>query len=183
MAAIGSVAPAVRAQHPPGPQGAPAVPLPLPVVTHPATHADTLRGILDYLGPRFKGPVIVAEASSGNTLDGFENFKYRPLIAEYRSLNVELIDLNREGKYVTSPLIDTNLQMFPVRLAARLMDPDAFIVSASIPKTHDCIVATMGVKNMVMGAPLHSPVNGPDQWNDKMKLHTGIKQPPLGLDR
>ena len=145
-----------------------------------ATHADTLRGILDYLGPRFKGPVIIAEASSGNTVDGFENFKYRQLIAEYRSLKVDLIDLNREGKYITSPLIDTNLQMFPVRLAARLMDPDAFIMSASIPKTHDCVVATMGVKNVVMGAPLHSPVNGQDRWNDKMKLHTGIRQPPAG---
>jgi uncharacterized protein (DUF362 family) len=229
IAAIGSVAPAVRAQQPPKP----AVPLPLPVVTPAAprsvvslvrgedrrrliygalmaidpelapalkrkkyvlikpnltsnvkqlaaTHADTLRGILDYLAPRFKGPVIVAEASSGNTMDGFENFKYRQLISEYRSLTVDLIDLNREGKYVTSPLIDTNLQMFPVRLAARLMDPDAFIVSASIPKTHDCVVATMGVKNLVMGAPLHSPVSGPDRWNDKMKMHTGIQQPPLG---
>jgi uncharacterized protein (DUF362 family) len=232
IAAIGSVAPAVHGQQP-GPQGAPAVPLPLPVVTPAATrsavslvrgedrrknvydalmaidpelapalkrkkhvlikpnltsnvkqlaatHADTLRGILDYLAPRFKGPVIVAEASSGNTMDGFDNFKYRQLIPEYQSLKLELIDLNREGKYVTAPLIDTNLQMFPVRLAARLMDPDAFIVSASIPKTHDCVVATMGVKNLVMGAPLHSPVNGPDRWNDKMKLHTGIKQPPLG---
>ena len=151
-----------------------------------ATHADTLRGILDYLGPRFKGPVIVAEASSGNTLDGFDNFKYGQLIAEYRSLKVELIDLNREGKYVTAPLIDTNLQMFPVRLAARLMDPDAFIVSASIPKTHDCVVATMSVKNVVMGAPLHSPnattggARGPDRWSDKMKVHTGMQQPPLG---
>ena len=151
-----------------------------------ATHADTLRGILDYLGPRFKGPVVVAEASSGNTPDGFDNFKYGQLIAEYRSLKVELIDLNREGKYVTSPLIDTNLQMFPVRLAARLMDPDAFILSASIPKTHDCVVATMSVKNVVMGAPLHSPgatpggARGPDRWSDKMKLHTGMQQPPLG---
>jgi uncharacterized protein (DUF362 family) len=151
-----------------------------------ATHADTLRGILDYVGPRFKGPVIIAEASSGNTVDGFENFKYRQLIAEYRSQRVELIDLNREGKYITSPLIDTNLQMFPVRLAARLMDPDAFIVSASIPKTHDCVVATMSVKNVVMGAPLHSPnatpggARGPDRWSDKMKLHTGMQQPPLG---
>ena len=152
-----------------------------------ATHADTLRGILDYLGPRFKGPVVVAEASSGNTVDGFENFKYGQLIKEYPSLKVELIDLNREGKYITAPLIDTNLQMFPVRLAARLMDPDAFVLSASIPKTHDCVVATMSVKNVVMGAPLHSPNatpgggrGGPDRWSDKMKLHTGMQQPPLG---
>src|SRR5271157_2311887 len=122
IAAIGSVAPAVRAQQPPGPGGTPTAPLPLPVVTPvaarsvvslvrgedrrknvyeslmaidrelapalqrkkyvlikpnltsnvkqlAATHADTLRGILDYLEPRFKGPVVIAEASSGNTID------------------------------------------------------------------------------------------------------------------
>jgi uncharacterized protein (DUF362 family) len=223
----------LHAQQLPGPGGAPAVPLPLPVVTPAATrsvvslirgedrrkivyeslmaidrelapaltrkkyvlikpnltstvkqlaatHADTLRGILDYLAPRFKGPVVIAEASSGNTMDGFDNFKYQQLVAEYRSLKVDFIDLNQEGKYATAPLIDTNLQMFPVRLAARLMDLDAFILSASIPKTHDSVVATMGVKNLVMGAPLHSPVNGQDRWNDKIKMHTGIQQPPLG---
>jgi uncharacterized protein (DUF362 family) len=151
-----------------------------------ATHADTLRGILDYLAPRFKGPVIVAEASSGNTMEGFDNFKYRQLISEYPSQRVDLIDLNREGKYVASPLIDTNLQMFPVRLAARLMDPDAFILSASILKTHNTVVATMGVKNMVMGAPLHSlsssyaDRNSTDKWHDKAKFHTGMEIPTLG---
>ncbi len=61
------------------------------------------------------------------------------------------------------------------------MDPDAFILSASIPKTHDSVVATMGVKNVVMGAPLHSPVNGQDRWNDKIKLHTGMQEPPWAL--
>ena len=33
-----------------------------------ATHADALRGILDYLAPRFRGPVIIAE--SGGALRG-----------------------------------------------------------------------------------------------------------------
>ena len=41
-----------------------------------ATHADVFRGILDYLAPRFKGPIYFAESSAGNTMDGFENFKY-----------------------------------------------------------------------------------------------------------
>src|SRR5664279_4568610 len=27
-----------------------------------ATHVDAVRGILDYLAPRFKGPVVIAEA-------------------------------------------------------------------------------------------------------------------------
>ena len=30
-----------------------------------ATHADALRGILDYLAPRFKGPIHIAESSAG----------------------------------------------------------------------------------------------------------------------
>ncbi len=29
-----------------------------------ATHVDAIRGILDYVAPRFKGPVVIAEASS-----------------------------------------------------------------------------------------------------------------------
>ncbi len=43
-----------------------------------ASHADALRGILDYLAPRFKGPVMIAESSAGNTMQGFDNFKYPP---------------------------------------------------------------------------------------------------------
>ena len=41
-----------------------------------ATNADAIQGILDYLEPRFKGPVIIAEASAGETMEGFENFHY-----------------------------------------------------------------------------------------------------------
>jgi hypothetical protein len=43
-----------------------------------------------------------------------------------------------------------------VRLAARLFDPEAFIICATVPKTHNYAVATLSVKNMVLGAPLHS---------------------------
>src|ERR1017187_5619822 len=37
-----------------------------------ATNADALRGILDYRARRFKGPVMSAEASAGETREGFE---------------------------------------------------------------------------------------------------------------
>ena len=55
-----------------------------------ATNADTLRGILDFLEPRFKGPVVIAESSAGDTLQGYENFKYNALPNEYRRLKVTL---------------------------------------------------------------------------------------------
>jgi uncharacterized protein (DUF362 family) len=85
-----------------------------------ATHADAIHGILDYLEPRFKGPVIVAESSAGDTLHGFEEFGYNRLATERRSQKVQLIDLNREAKFKAIPLIDYDLHAVSTRLAARL---------------------------------------------------------------
>src|ERR1039457_4473392 len=53
-----------------------------------ATNADALHGILDYLAPRFKGPVMIAEASAGETMEGFENFHYDRVAAERRAQHV-----------------------------------------------------------------------------------------------
>src|SRR3954468_3573422 len=67
-----------------------------------ATHADAIHGILDYLQPRFKGPIHVVESSAGDTMTGFENFAYTRVAAERK---INLIDLNRES-YKVVPLID-----------------------------------------------------------------------------
>jgi uncharacterized protein (DUF362 family) len=141
-----------------------------------ATHVDALRGILDYLEPRFHGPIVIAEASAGNTLDGFENFHYNGLPKEYPKQKLSLVDLNTEGKYVTIPLIDFDLHIQPVRLAARLVDPDAFVISSAMLKTHNAVVATLSVKNMVLGAPLHSAPGETPRWHDKRKYHVGVRQ-------
>ena len=140
-----------------------------------STHVDTIAGILDYLGPRFKGKVVVAEASSNDTLTAFENFRYAQLAVEFKRFDVQLIDLNREAKFQVVPLVDTNVRPMPIRMAARLFDPDAFIICCAIPKTHETAIATMTVKNMAMGAPLRSPTNSP-RWSDKAKLHEGLHQ-------
>jgi uncharacterized protein (DUF362 family) len=140
-----------------------------------ATHADAIHGILDYLEPRFKGPVIVAESSAGDTLRGFETFGYNRLATERRSQKVQLIDLNREAKYKTIPLIDYDLHAVSTRLAARLFDPDAYVICAAMTKTHNVMVATLSIKNMALGAPLHS-VPGEQPWNDKRKTHNGVRQ-------
>ncbi|MEN6601213.1 MAG: DUF362 domain-containing protein, partial [Bryobacteraceae bacterium] len=140
-----------------------------------ATHAGALHGILDYLEPRFKGPVIIAEASAGDTLNGFENFKYQQVVNEHRGRKVSLLDLNRDGRYQTIPLIDYDWHVTPVRLAAHLLDPDAYVICAAVMKTHNVTVATMSVKNMTLGAPLRSvPKQGPN-WNDKRKYHNGVR--------
>jgi uncharacterized protein (DUF362 family) len=140
-----------------------------------ATHADTLRGIVEYLAPRFRGPILIAESSAGNTLEGYENFRYVRLPGEYRDQKISLVDLNREGKFETIALIDYDLHITPVRLAARLLDPDAFVICAAVMKTHNAVVATLSVKNLTMGAPLHNPP-GEKPWSDKRKYHVGVRQ-------
>lgn len=140
------------------------------------THADTIRGILDYLAPRFKGPVVIGESSAGNTMTGFENFKYTQLPAEFKQQKISLVDFNAEGKYIVMPLLDFDLHVVPARLAQRCFDPDAFIISSAILKVHNIAVVTLAVKNMVLGAPLHQGPNETVRWSDKRRYHAGIRQ-------
>lgn len=146
-----------------------------------ATHADALRGMLDFLAPRFKGPVVIAESSAGRTDDGFNNFKYTALPAEYKSSAMQLIDLNDEGKYEVIPILDANLHPIPVRLAARLLDPEAYVICAGCMKTHNVVVATLSVKNMCLGAPLKSGPKASNRFNDKRHYHGGVRQTHYGI--
>ncbi len=141
-----------------------------------STHVDALQGILDFLGPRFKGPVVIAESSAGYTTEGFDQFGYRGLNAEHKPLEVRLVDLNEEGKYLTHPVLNADLHLVPARLAARLLDPEAFVISSGILKTHNTVVATLSLKNMALGAPLHSARNESSRWNDKRLFHGGVRQ-------
>jgi uncharacterized protein (DUF362 family) len=141
-----------------------------------ATHADALRGILDYLAPRFKGPVVIAESSASETMVGFENYKYPALVAEHKSQRVSLVDLNAEAKYVLLPLVDFDIHVVPARLSARLLDPDAFVIGSAVMKTHNMAILTLAVKNLVMGAPLHQAPKETPRWSDKRKFHVGIRQ-------
>ena len=85
-----------------------------------STHADALRGIVEYLAPRFRGPIVIAESSAGDTQQGYENFHYTRLPGEYRDQKISLVDLNREGKFEVIPLIDFDLHVAPVRLNASM---------------------------------------------------------------
>ena len=86
------------------------------------------------------------------------------------------MDLNEEGKYQTHTILNGDLHMVPVRLAARLLDPDAYIICCAILKTHNTVVATLSLKNMALGAPLHNARKDGGRWNDKRLYHGGVRQ-------
>jgi uncharacterized protein (DUF362 family) len=141
-----------------------------------STHVDALHGILDFIAPRFKGPVVIAESSAGFTTEGYDHFRYRDVVREHKPRQVSLVDLNEEGKYQTHTILNGDLHAVPVRLAARLLDPDAYIICSAILKTHNTVVTTLSVKNMALGAPLHSPRKETKRWNDKRLYHGGVRQ-------
>ncbi|MGO9261859.1 MAG: DUF362 domain-containing protein [Bryobacteraceae bacterium] len=146
-----------------------------------ATHPDALRGILDYLGPRFKGPVVIAD-SSGDPTAAFDNFKYNQVVSQFRSQKVSLVDFNVEGKYVLTQTIDSDVHLTPCRIAARLVDPDAFIICAAIPKTHESMIFTAAVKNMAMGSALRSVPKETPAWSDKRRIHVrGYQQHNINI--
>ena len=141
-----------------------------------ATHADALQGILDYLEKRWKGPVVIAESSAGYSQEAFDNFKYAEAAREHPRLKPQLVCLNEEGLYETIHLLNGDLHIQPARLAKRLLDPDAFVISSCMLKTHNTVIATLNVKNMCLGAPLRSKRGENPRWNDKRIYHGGIRQ-------
>jgi len=53
---------------------------------------------------------VIAESSSGDTLVGFDHYKYADVIPEYKRLNIKLVDLNREQKFEVFTIVDTNIR-------------------------------------------------------------------------
>ncbi len=125
-----------------------------------STHADALAGILEFLKSIGKlDNAIIAESSSVSTLQCFRNFGYTPLADKYK---VKLVDLDRE-KYQTILAFDqTDAKPHPVRVSSMLANQeDNFIISACILKTHDRAVATLSIKNIILGSAMKLPsLNG-----------------------
>jgi uncharacterized protein (DUF362 family) len=118
-----------------------------------STHAETLEGILEFLKSigKLQNAVIAESAANGPTLDGFSNFGYNRLAEKYK---VALIDLDQQPFDTIHVFDEKDFRPHPVRMSHMLLDPDSFIISAARMKTHDRVVATLSLKNIVFGAPI-----------------------------
>jgi uncharacterized protein (DUF362 family) len=148
-----------------------------------ATNLDCVHGILDYLAPRFKGPVVIAEGGEATYKQAFEEFGWNTVAPEHKPMDIKLAVLNESQKYGLMTGIDFDLHLIPIRLSALLLDPDAFLISSSVMKTHNMVVATLSIKNVIMAAPLSPPPELKRPWtdSDKRKFHVGIRQSNYNL--
>lgn len=132
-----------------------------------ATHADALAGILEFLASigKLDNALIAESAAGGPAAHGFENFGYLKLAAKYK---VKLVDLDQEKFQTILAFNETDAQPQRVRVSSILANQaDNFIISACMLKTHNLAVATMSIKNIILGAPLKLGAS------DKPILHGG----------
>jgi uncharacterized protein (DUF362 family) len=113
-----------------------------------ATHVDAVRAVLAWLRQRTDAPIIVGEGTAMTSTQGvFEQLGYAALPKEFR--NVSLLDLNTDD---TVEVTAHNWRLQPMRLeASRIAVETPYRISVAPPKTHDTVLVTLGLKNMVMG--------------------------------
>lgn len=141
-----------------------------------ATHVDAVRGVLDFLRPIYGKTVIVGD-STGRVYPGpvgtwkhFELHGYLDLPKEYR---VKLLDLNDRPTRVLW-ILDERIRPRPVRIIDTFLDPDVYLISLARLKTHGDVIATLSVKNTVMGAPVsHYRQAKAEGRNEKAFMHAG----------
>ena len=139
-----------------------------------ATHPDAVRGLIDFLKPFYKKKILIAESSvsKNGTMYAFEKHGYTPLEKEFK---VKLVDLNQDS-YSIEWILDENRHPQDIKIIDTFLNPDNYIISLARMKTHNAVVATLAIKNVVMA----SPVNLPDKKiTEKRKVHNGG---PVGIN-
>ena len=139
-----------------------------------ATHPDAIRGVLDFLKPLYDKTVFIGEstASPKGSMFCFEQYGYFPLEKEF---NVKLIDLNLDS-YTTEWILNAKNHPLDVKIIDTFLNQNNYIISLARMKTHDCVVCTLSLKNVVLAAPLNVSNNHPDfirNQNEKAKMHEG----------
>jgi uncharacterized protein (DUF362 family) len=123
-----------------------------------STHVEAVRAVVAFVRSRYDGPIIVGEgAALSSTWEGFDHFGYRALVDEY---NVELADLNVDDVTPTQ-ILDRRLRSVSVHLARTTVEPGTYRISVGLPKTHDLVVVTLSIKNMVMGSLVNPRASQP----------------------
>ncbi|MCD6537298.1 DUF362 domain-containing protein [Candidatus Bathyarchaeota archaeon] len=127
-----------------------------------ATHVDAVRAVLDVISKYHSGRVIIGEGPAASSLkSGLINYGYLKLQDEY---DVEFVDLN-EDDYVELEAYDSELRPMKLRMSRTLLESD-YRISVALPKTHDCVIVTLSIKNVVVGGLVRG---------EKSRIHQGYK--------
>ncbi len=118
-----------------------------------ATPAPAVEGILEFLKliGKHRNVLIAESAANGPSVEGFSNYGYMPLARKY---GAKLVDLDETAVETVHAVDQNDMRPHPLRVARLLLDRNNFVISAAKIKTHDRVLATLSLKNIVVGAPV-----------------------------
>ncbi|MEE2658231.1 MAG: DUF362 domain-containing protein [Candidatus Latescibacterota bacterium] len=128
-----------------------------------STHADAIRGVIDFTMSTPKPPQRVLVAEGGNeerSGQAFEEFGYEAIADEY-DVQVDWFDLNQETRWETEEIELADGTPYTVHIPRTVLDSPCTI-SVAVAKTHDVCVVTLALKNMIMGTI---------RKDDRVKMH------------
>jgi len=130
-----------------------------------ATHVDAVRAVLDVVNKYHSGKIIIGEGPSFSSLrKGLVNFDYLKLQSQY---DVEFVDLNGDETVEVEAAGSQRSTRFNV--SKTVVESD-YRISVALPKTHDCVIATLTIKNVVVGSLVGGTFS-----HEKWKIHKGAK--------
>ncbi len=125
------------------------------------TPFEAVKSFILFIREFYKGNIIIAEGATwGTKIDAFAKFGYKSLTKEDKS--IQLLDLNYDktiNKKIKFPKGEFNVPVCKTIIDAPLL------VSIVRPKTHNRVVITASLKNVLVGS-----VPG---YKNRLKLHKG----------
>ena len=139
-----------------------------------ASDVAAIRGVLDFLKPFHRKTVLIAEstASPNGTMKAFADYGYTGLAREY---DVQLVDLNLQS-HSQQWILGADRHPLGIQIIDAFMDPRNYIISLARLKTHNSVVCTLALKNMLMASPVNVPHRDPAfvvNQHQKRKMHEG----------
>jgi uncharacterized protein (DUF362 family) len=138
-----------------------------------ATHAECLEGILEFLKPIVKDESIIGDSPAGGQVtEAFDNYKYHQLANRYNVRFMNFDEQPTELRHVS----DHRHQPHAIRMVKPMLDPDTYIISAAVMKTHDRAICTLSLKNVTVGSAIKDKDfrwGGNKGSNDKVFIHGG----------
>jgi uncharacterized protein (DUF362 family) len=141
-----------------------------------STHADHIRGVLDFVREVYDGPIRLIEGTAGaacSAFIGYENYGYLPIEKEYE--NVKFEDAN-DLPYTLQFIRAAKHHPQAINIIDVFHDPDVYLISAARMKTHNAVVGTFSLKNVAMGSPVchyNDRKLAKNAKNEKSKMHGG----------
>jgi uncharacterized protein (DUF362 family) len=124
------------------------------------TSVDAARAVLEYVTKLAEGEVYIAEGTAeGTTSSAFKNYGYYQLAEEF---SLQLVDIDQTSfKWIAFS------DGFKVKVSDLILQSD-FRISLALPKTHDTVIVTLGLKNILVGSLVG--------LSSKQSIHRGYKK-------